>query len=110
WTPPLLELTRAEARSVIGGYVYRGQRVPQLAGKYVFADFTRRHIWALPYRVVGGRVEPGELERLTTAELENDVGITSFGVDGAGELYLLILGAGSLIQRLESVDDVLNVP
>ncbi|HWO08416.1 MAG TPA: PQQ-dependent sugar dehydrogenase, partial [Polyangiaceae bacterium] len=110
WTPPLLELTRAQARSVIGGYVYRGQRVPELAGKYVFADFSRRRIWALQYRVVDGRVEPGELQLLMTAELPNDTGITSFGVDAAGELYLLILGAGSRILRLEAVNDVLNVP
>ncbi|HTV19359.1 MAG TPA: PQQ-dependent sugar dehydrogenase [Polyangiaceae bacterium] len=110
WTGPLLELTRQQARSVIGGYVYRGSRLPQLAGKYVFADFSRRRLWALPYRVEAGRVEPGELELLMTAEFQDDAGITSFGVDAGGELYVLVLGERSVIQRLEAVNDTLNVP
>lgn len=111
WTAPLLELTRSEARSVIGGYVYRGRRLPQLSGKYILADFSRRRIWALPYEVVAGRVEPGELELLMTADFQGaDTGITSFGVDAEGELYLLTLGAQSKVLRLEAVNDVLNVP
>lgn len=111
WTGPLLELTREQARAIIGGYVYRGRRLPQLVGKYIFADFTRRRIWALPYHVASGRVEPGDLELLMTAEFQDaDIGITSFGVDAAGELYLLTLGAESKVLRLDAVDDVLNVP
>jgi uncharacterized repeat protein (TIGR03806 family) len=111
WTPPLVELTRSQARAVIGGHVYRGRRLPSLVGKYILADFSRRRIWALPYEVQGGRVEPGELELLMTAEFESaDTAITSFGVDADGELYLLTLGAQSKILRLEGVDDVLNVP
>jgi ABC-type dipeptide/oligopeptide/nickel transport system permease component len=34
--PPLLALPRSVAASVIGGYVYRGSRLPELAGRYVF--------------------------------------------------------------------------
>jgi hypothetical protein len=33
--------THHEGHSVIGGYVYRGNKVPQLRGKYVFAEFSR---------------------------------------------------------------------
>jgi glucose/arabinose dehydrogenase len=33
--------THHEGHSVIGGYVYRGHRVDQLRGRYVFADFSR---------------------------------------------------------------------
>jgi glucose/arabinose dehydrogenase len=111
WTPPVVEFTRSQARSIIGGYVYRGPRLPELTGKYILADFSRRRIWALPYEVDRGRVEPGELELLMTAEFQDaGVGITSFGVDAAGELYLLTLGAQSKVLRLEAVGDTLNVP
>jgi glucose/arabinose dehydrogenase len=111
WTDPLLELSREQARSIIGGYVYRGRRLPQLSGKYIFADFSRRRIWALPYRVEAGRVEPGELELLMAAEFQNaETGITSFGVDGEGEQYLLTLGARSSVLKMEAVDAVLNAP
>lgn len=33
--------THHEGHSVIGGYVYRGHRVPQLRGRYVFGEFSR---------------------------------------------------------------------
>ena len=33
--------THHEGHSVIGGYVYRGTRIPQLEGRYVFGDFSR---------------------------------------------------------------------
>jgi len=33
--------TQLEGRAVIGGYVYRGNRVPQLRDRYVFADYSR---------------------------------------------------------------------
>ncbi len=107
WTPPVLELNRQQALSIIGGYVYRGARLRSLIGKYIFADFSRGRIWALPYQAQGGNVELGELELLMTATFRDRVnGITSFGVDGSGELYLLTLGAGATIQKLEQDDAV----
>ena len=33
--------THHEGHSVIGGFVYRGERIPQLRGRYVFGDFSR---------------------------------------------------------------------
>ena len=33
--------THHEGHSVIGGYVYRGERIPQLRGRYVFGEFSR---------------------------------------------------------------------
>ncbi|HWO08850.1 MAG TPA: PQQ-dependent sugar dehydrogenase, partial [Polyangiaceae bacterium] len=111
WTGPLLELDRRTALSLIGGYVYRGTRLRSLRGKYVFADFSRGRIWALPYQAQAGTVQIGELELLMTSTFRDRVnGITSFGVDSTGELYLLTLGAGAKIQELEEDNAVLNAP
>jgi Glucose / Sorbosone dehydrogenase len=33
--------THGEGHSVIGGFVYHGSRLPQLRGRYVFAEFSR---------------------------------------------------------------------
>ncbi len=36
---PLFEYRRSEGRTVVGGFVYRGSAIPDLVGKYVFAEF-----------------------------------------------------------------------
>ncbi len=35
--------------SITGGFVYRGNYMPALVGKYIFADFSLGKIWALSY-------------------------------------------------------------
>ncbi len=37
---PVAEYTHADGIAVIGGFVYRGDRNPELFGKYVFGDFS----------------------------------------------------------------------
>jgi uncharacterized repeat protein (TIGR03806 family) len=111
WTGPVLEMNRADAASVIGGYVYRGSRLPYLYGKYIFADFVRGSIWALAYTYDGARASVANLELLTsTAFRDRTDGITSFGVDAAGELYILTLGAASKIMRLDRTQGFSNAP
>jgi uncharacterized repeat protein (TIGR03806 family) len=45
-TPPIIELSHAEARSVIGGLVYRGKNIPSLTGHYVFGDYVTGAMWS----------------------------------------------------------------
>ena len=78
--------------SVIGGYVYRGERLPSLAGAYVFGDFCSGRIWALRYD--GQEVT----EHLLLAD--TDLRIASFGQDREGEVYVLSQSEG--IYRLIS--------
>jgi hypothetical protein len=34
-------------RSITGGRIYRGTRMPELVGAYIYADFVSGRIWAL---------------------------------------------------------------
>lgn len=63
--------------SVTGGHVYRGAAVAALVGKYVYADFVTGELWALS---VAGSADNELLDA-------TGLGISSFGVDEAGELY-----------------------
>jgi hypothetical protein len=66
---------------VTGGFVYRGQAIPELAGHYFYGDWCGE--WVRSLRYVAG----GLADHQTRFE---DVGqINSFGVDAAGELYVL---------------------
>jgi uncharacterized repeat protein (TIGR03806 family) len=111
WTNPTLELPRAESTALIGGYVYRGTRLPYLYGKYIFADFVYGNVWALSYAYDGVTATPVQLEKLFKAPFHNRVnGITSFGVDENNELYVLVYGEASKIYRLDRTGGYSNAP
>lgn len=82
FTPPVAEYSHAEGGcSVTGGYVYRGARLPGLAGIYLFGDYCTGLTWTL-YRSA-----PDTWERRLF--LRTNLRISSFGEDEAGELYVL---------------------
>jgi glucose/arabinose dehydrogenase len=65
--------------SITGGFVYRGKNLDQLKGKYIYADYVSRNVWALTY---DGKNAHNELL------LNADFNISSFGIDKNNELYL----------------------
>ncbi len=69
-----------QAKSVTGGFVYRGTSVPELAGMYVYADYVDGRIWGLDVDSESGY--------RNTELLDTSLNIASFGVDEANELYL----------------------
>ena len=77
---PIVEYGHSLGRSITGGFVYRGENVPELAGKYVYGDFASGRIWTLEYD--GANAVNSEL-------FDTGLGISSFGVDRNHELYVL---------------------
>jgi quinoprotein glucose dehydrogenase len=45
--PPVAEYRHTAGISVTGGYVYRGESMPWLVGRYVYGDFAFRTVWAV---------------------------------------------------------------
>ena len=88
-TLPAVEYEHGLGCSVTGGYVYRGQQFPGLAGTYLFGDFCSGTIWGLASTGDGWKVD-----RLA----QTDVQISSFGQDEVGELYLLGRNRGTLFK------------
>ena len=76
---PIWEYNHNVGQSVTGGYVYRGTLVPELFGKYVYADFVSGRIWTLEYSGPGNAIN----QELFDTSLQ----IASFGIDSSGELY-----------------------
>jgi putative heme-binding domain-containing protein len=86
--PALIELPHTIACSITGGYVYRGEKFPELNGAYVFGDWETRRLWAA--RFEGDQVkEMPEIARPS-------VRIVAFGEDNRGELYFLDHDHGTL--------------
>jgi putative heme-binding domain-containing protein len=93
--PALIEIPHTLGSSVTGGYVYRGQKFPELQGAYVFGDWETRRLWAA--RFEGGRLK--EMPEITRPAVR----ISAFGEDNQGELYILDHDAG-IIHTLERND------
>jgi glucose/arabinose dehydrogenase len=74
--------------SVTGGFVYRGDAIPDLAGTYFYADYCSNTIWSLRYNgvaVSGLTVRTAELDPPGALAISQ---VTSFGEDDLGELYI----------------------
>lgn len=100
-TLPVLEYANAgDACSITGGYVYRGDAIPELRGHYFYADFCAG--WIRSFRLAGDGV---------TEQQEWDVGdigsVLSFGEDAASELYVLTRGdqGGRVFRFVRSVTE-----
>ena len=82
-----------EGGSIIGGYVYRGP-ITSLQGAYVFGDFISGNIWTLPAAsLVQGSLLPASSYERRNQDFTPDAGtidqLVSFGLDGAGNLYIV---------------------
>ena len=99
--PPIQEYHHGsltnQGNSVTGGIVYRGRRLSQLIGWYVFADYVSGNIWILNY---------DGTNTIPFRRIANRAGVAGFGNDpsnddvlmanhGDGNIYRLIYDTGS---------------
>ena len=111
-----LQYDHQDGISITGGFVYRGDDIPALFGKYVFGDLALRNA---PPRV-DGRLFYADLETGLISEfllpsfatlanpgggLPDGLTVHGFGEDAEGELYALVTntpanGSGGIVYRL----------
>ena len=89
---PIFEYGRDQGCAVIGGYVYRGQKIPALQGTYLYTDSCGTGLRGL-------QTDRGVIidERAWALDAREAY---SFGQDDAGELYLLL--AGGQVLKVEA--------
>jgi glucose/arabinose dehydrogenase len=93
-TLPLTEYAHARGRcSVTGGYVYRGDAYPHLAGAFFFADYCSGDIWYVDRGATRGVIP--------TLAMTTGSQVTSFGEGEDGELYLTEAG-GTVLRLIDS--------
>jgi glucose/arabinose dehydrogenase len=80
---PIWEYHHDVGKSLTGGLVYRGKRLPELEGAYVYGDYVTSRIWALRYDDDKKRVTANQPIKKTM------VPIMSFGEDEKGEIYFM---------------------
>ena len=77
---PIAEYRTSLGCAITGGYVYRGSRIGELVGRYLFADYCGGQLWVLTERA-----KRWTMSRLLATRLS----ISSFGEDEEGELYVV---------------------
>ena len=93
-TYPIYEYTHGGTPSrcsVTGGYVYRGNAIPNLSGTYFFGDYCSGQIWSFRYdgsSITDFTERTNQLAPGNGLSIDN---ISSFGEDGAGNLYIVDL-------------------
>ena len=114
---PVAQYDHDEGNAVGSGFVYRGDGIPELVGKYVFADMVRGRI----FYIDADDLTPGVPAEILELRLEIDGEEREFhdvsnypnrysqrnrsdlrmGIDSQGELYLLSKGDG-MVRKLVS--------
>jgi hypothetical protein len=100
YTFPIVDYAHADSNcSVTAGYRYRGLRVPDLFGAFLYADFCSGRIWI---------ARPDDNNVWNEVLLEDTASrISSFGEDENGGLYILDLGGKLLRFTGQTFTDVL---
>jgi len=70
-------------KSITGGRVYRGQRLPGLNGRYLYADYVSGRVWALQFDETKKRVVRND------QIIAGGTPVLAFGEDADGEVYYM---------------------
>ena len=87
---PILTYPHDPDCAVAGGYVYRGTASPGLVGTYLYGDYCSG--------VIRGATQGAGGVWTATVLLDTDLGISSFGEDELGELYVSDVFGGGIYR------------
>jgi len=92
---PVWAYDHSVGKSITGGRVYRSDRLKELEGKYLYADYVSGGVWALT-------LEDGAREAIRNEEVvAGGLPVLAFGQDAQGEVYVMIdSGKGESILKL----------
>ena len=78
---PVVQHSHTEARSITGGYIYRGKKLPAQHGMYIYGDYATGRIWGLRH---DGKQVTQQTELANTSHQ-----VICFGVDNDDELLVV---------------------
>jgi uncharacterized repeat protein (TIGR03806 family) len=98
----VVEHSHSDFRSITGGFVYHGKRLPELEDAYIYGDFDTGRVWTYRVRPVPGPkssvkyvIDHRELARTTYR-------IVSWGEDASGEIYFVDFTGGAIHQLVKA--------
>ncbi|MGR8929637.1 MAG: PQQ-dependent sugar dehydrogenase [Gammaproteobacteria bacterium] len=113
---PIAQYSHDVGKAISGGYIYRGNLLPELQGAYIFGDIATGDIFFLDPKELGGKstiTGPRKIQIKHNGKLKSLLEINNkarsdlhFGMDGYGELYILTKTDGVIrkLTMLEKID------
>jgi hypothetical protein len=98
-TDPVIDFTRDEAQAIIGGYVYRGSRLPELFGFYLAGDYATNKVWAIALDENTMTATKLYLADFTAGNL------ATWGQDNSGEVFMGDVASTGPLYTLEQIDE-----
>jgi glucose/arabinose dehydrogenase len=106
---PVAQYDHDEGIAIIGGFVYRGTEIPELAGKYVFGDLSQQ------FSGNNGRLfylegsEVREFPIVDSAQEDLGLSLLGLGQDANGEIYVLANSTGIPFESTGVVLKIVSV-
>jgi uncharacterized repeat protein (TIGR03806 family) len=98
--PPVAEHHHSEARSLTGGVVYYGDKLPELQGAYIYGDYSTGRVWGIRHN--------GDQVTWHRELVDTPFAIAGFAETQDGEL--LIVDQQSGLHRMEPSPPVTDPP
>jgi uncharacterized repeat protein (TIGR03806 family) len=89
---PIVEHHHTECRSITGGYVYEGEKFPELKDVYIYGDYQYGKMWGLRYDHAAKKVTWQGLLADTTVKM------ASLGVARDGSFYAVDYDRGQIFE------------
>lgn len=102
--PAVVEHNHHEFRSITGGTVYHGDRLPGLKGAYVYGDYDTGRVWAFKYD--GKTKKVSDHHELVDTQLR----IVAWGEAADGELYAVDHQGGGLHRLVPAPPPAADLP
>ncbi|MFO1065532.1 MAG: PQQ-dependent sugar dehydrogenase [Pirellulales bacterium] len=92
---PVWEYPHTEdwGKSITGGQVYRGSKLPMLTGYYIYADYVSGKVWGLKVDAKSGKAVENR-----PIEWPQSLPIVTFGEDEQGEVYFSSTTGGRIYK------------
>jgi uncharacterized repeat protein (TIGR03806 family) len=101
-TPPVYQYSHwemADVTAILGGFVYRGSKFPELTGKYLYGDWISGRVWALD-------LSQSPPTRKTIIDTNTKYQLIGISEDPSGELYFSAWNQIAKIERDPTTDQI----
>jgi glucose/arabinose dehydrogenase len=108
YTYPVAQYDHDEGNAIVGGFVYRGQAISTLQGKYIFGDLVNGRLFYTDAddMTLGSQADVHELTLFHGGSEQTLLQIIGnapradlrFGVDNAGEIYIITKRTGEIFR------------